>query len=742
MKKSISLALTALMALSFVGCNKDTHTHTFGDAWESDATHHWHNAECCDGVTDTKADHKGATATYTEQAICEDCGAPYGDTLTVDSVAEALEVGVAMGDKVTNGKIKQTYNSFGSVSTTNIIYEVAENYAYILTYGLSEYGADVSEKWYIAYGEDQVLALENQDGEVGKSYYESTVDMVNGYAFETIFDYTNTYYGVEEFVTAIYGLAEEKTEAIEEGVYFFSLTYVNPENNAKNEVNVGFTLNDEFIMDKVGISVDTYYLEDRQVFDEETGEPVVDEETGDFVYESVYPEDPDSSKYFEIQQVVGERFALDYVPEEVLPTTYTLVDGEGNEVTEINAEVGTGTELSFADIPEMAVLNWDTFTVTVYDAEGVETETAVNVYVSTYFAGSVTITPDEAGEYTVKIQSAFVTKEIKVTATLPATTELYAKQGWSYLTAAEIYADGALNFTVEANDYADASATVVVTTQPEGANATVTENQGEYTFASTVPGDYVLTITSVANSELVLTVNVTVKEVPNVQDLLKGMFQNHDKSKNANLMIEFDWSGMIIAAQYDGKLMNYSTYKYEPVDTMIALYSFTYDAETKVFTLTPQTIGGMETTDNLIKSITVNADYTISVSYFNGEYYANAKLVEYAPFTPAQQVEGEYYADLEAGVSRLCLKVNSDGTADLTVETYSNWMGWMGDWNNSVYFAYEITEDYQITVMEVLQGQFVDYTCDVATINSTIVFDKEAATVSFTFDGATVTLAE
>ena len=55
----------------------DPHQHDFSGAWQKDATHHWH--ECTCGETDTKVAHSGGTATETEKAVCEICGASYGE---------------------------------------------------------------------------------------------------------------------------------------------------------------------------------------------------------------------------------------------------------------------------------------------------------------------------------------------------------------------------------------------------------------------------------------------------------------------------------------------------------------------------------------------------------------------------------------------------------------------------------------------------------------------------------------
>lgn len=55
-------------------------SHNYGDKYESDGTHHWKKCqnEGCDSATEKEA-HKGGEATTTRRAVCEVCGAEYGD---------------------------------------------------------------------------------------------------------------------------------------------------------------------------------------------------------------------------------------------------------------------------------------------------------------------------------------------------------------------------------------------------------------------------------------------------------------------------------------------------------------------------------------------------------------------------------------------------------------------------------------------------------------------------------------
>lgn len=55
-------------------------SHNYGGEYESDGTHHWKKCqnEGCDAATEKEA-HKGGEATTTKRAVCEVCGAEYGD---------------------------------------------------------------------------------------------------------------------------------------------------------------------------------------------------------------------------------------------------------------------------------------------------------------------------------------------------------------------------------------------------------------------------------------------------------------------------------------------------------------------------------------------------------------------------------------------------------------------------------------------------------------------------------------
>ena len=85
-------------------------SHNYGDKYESDGTYHWkkcHN-EGCDATTE-KEEHKGGEATTTKRAVCEVCGAEYGDLKQedpkpADKTTESKKDDTKPADKTTEGK--------------------------------------------------------------------------------------------------------------------------------------------------------------------------------------------------------------------------------------------------------------------------------------------------------------------------------------------------------------------------------------------------------------------------------------------------------------------------------------------------------------------------------------------------------------------------------------------------------------------------------------------------------------
>ncbi len=77
-KMAMACMLSVLTVLS-VGCGeKKGHEHNWSEEWTYDATGHWHACDKCDEKKDS-VNHTGGEATCTGKAVCEACGAAYGE---------------------------------------------------------------------------------------------------------------------------------------------------------------------------------------------------------------------------------------------------------------------------------------------------------------------------------------------------------------------------------------------------------------------------------------------------------------------------------------------------------------------------------------------------------------------------------------------------------------------------------------------------------------------------------------
>ena len=79
------LTVAVCFALTAVGCNCGGHQHDF-NTLKSDGTFHWQECSC--GERDGQEAHKGGVPTDVKKAVCEVCGAEYGNVVVF---AEGLD---------------------------------------------------------------------------------------------------------------------------------------------------------------------------------------------------------------------------------------------------------------------------------------------------------------------------------------------------------------------------------------------------------------------------------------------------------------------------------------------------------------------------------------------------------------------------------------------------------------------------------------------------------------------------
>ena len=664
-----------------------------------------------------------------------------------DTVAKALNNAVANGYLVKSGTLKSTIPN-GVDEEGNQKYYVIDDVTYELAPKYAHIVKSYEENWIMAY-DGGILWLVDEGSGVNKSNYEPVAGMENGFAFETVFDYENTYYGVEEFVSAIYNLSTPKDEKVEDGVYSFAIEYVNA-SEVKYEVAVSFTVDGNKVMNSVVIDIEKFYAG-----------------------EEGYSETADSVKTYTITQSTEGDVTPEYKPEELLVSSYTIKDADENEVTKdtvLDLVAGAGVTLTMADVPEGCEAAYDTFTATVVNNDSGEVvEDAVAVYVSTY-SNEIYVTPNEVGEYKITITSAFVTKKFTVSVAMPETTELKViVNGWQEVTETKIFLEGdwaTLDYEIQANEYADADVYVDV----EGAGDSADVYADEIYFETDCVGTYTITFTSAVNEEVSTTLTIVVENPPSLFEVLGGTegmktHQNVGKSKDNDLMIMYA-DGMAIVT-YTGVQFDYSAW--EEIDIKWAyIYLIDVNVDTKEITLNNPVYEGGELTEemlaqeienmgytgyelnaNVLNSITVNADYTLSAVY--AERNQMGKLEPWVELeeNPYEDVAGEYrfieYDEEGSMTGRWVLGLSDNGTGALYNQIWnSDRFMWMTG-EQIVEFNYTVAEDGSIEITEITFGEVAGF--DLETVNDTIVYDEEMSFggeygyqcpgISFTFNGET-----
>lgn len=773
----ISLSVACVAMLSAAACNapaaENTHTHTYGTDWKSDATKHWHAATCehtdekgdidghadanKDGVCDVcsyAGDHthtyetewsfnetnhwraancfhdvKADDAAHTADAMgdCNVCGYHVSDP-TVDTVAAAVEMGVAMKDNVKAGTVEFD-NGYGVTST---YYEFRADYTYVKQ--------DVSEYYYSVKEDGEVLGVvktwdsENWQYVEGLDYFASEDSMKGPEISNAIVGMPDGvyFYGVEELVSVLYemgakdNLNADFTENVEDGVYSFSFGYY-VEYDGLYMVNVAFTLDEEtYAFANVEVISD-YYSTDSLV------EKTPATEDAPATWEVAEYEMAWGSYVVEIEQSANS-VANPFAPEEVTVTDYKIVNEYDEEVTSIEIEQNYATTLYFAEImPETARID---FATVEFSGENVNTEemdydTWQTIgLVASFDYGCITLEStdeiDTTYELTISVNGVEKTINVKVVEPVPTNIEA----GYVYInendapTFASVYAgiEMFVGDNVEVGailDRAEDGYTVSVSPSVELGEGFEYAIWDEYTstYADVVAyslsnlgeGEYTITFTAVADDTLTASIVVTVKAVPTLKEIFNGMYK-YDIYEGETMFgetlynrvtVEFG-TDIYFAENYAQGMVTITEapvavnpwFGVENVDTENAtsiMCYFTY--ENGVFTLNDR-FGGV-----------VALDYQFNVK--DNQFCIGLVSIEYdemekEEISAASEILGDWtYSTAEATVvgnftvyKTYMITFNNDGTAMITYGDYfKDYSMWQNEANNVTYMvSYTLAE--------------------------------------------------
>ncbi len=601
--------------------------HVFDKGWTADETNHWHAALCGHDVVNNKEAH-----TANGLGACEVCG--YKMTApNVATIADALKVAKLAAGAVKTGLISKEHQVPGQswgwyvpeTSWNYTWYEFAENY-------MHSFDTGNRVNIYNALNKDgSVYTLEIYD-EYMQVDREATAAYMDGPALHA--DYmadAPAFRGILALVEATYAAAKEGanfTEAVEDGVYTFS--YMTVGDYALNAVEVSFTLDaDAYILSDVTVSYsnyDAYTLKwDAEANDyekDENGEYIKNytyttaEVDGKTVYTLNEDVEANSIDTYQVTQSVD--VINDYAPEKIFPSSYKLVDAEGNAIdlaTGATITLGSEYNLTFTEVqPDTVILEAAISRPVVTDADGNETW---SVFAS-YSDGMINIGAYKVGNYIISFQLGNEKVEIPLTVSYQVPTAISASVNGMAATTATVYTDVDLVIGSSVADYCNPGFTATITSD-NAAAATLAANEedGTYTFKSATAGEYVITLVSAADEAVNATLTVTVSNPPSVNDLvvLTGAFR-------ADLDPSWDEYGYF-TFDNTAKTVSYTATYWGSEYTG----SFSYTIEDGVFTAT-------KTSGTFFTALTFDADNFVFVA--NAGPNGNYTLV-----TPAGEGEGE-----------------------------------------------------------------------------------------------------
>ena len=531
------------------------HTHEFSEDWTYDKQNHWHATTCGHDVKEKETPHQDLnndkscdvcawdydhTHTYESQWTigtdthyyapscgcnpqyvrgeevkhddknrddkCDICGGYVSLEIVIDNATAGETV-----DQIKEGTIDMIFS--GSNYEGKVNYEFGSGYLHIKDH--QSFSNSVNnivyetvndfEYWYDLSDNGSIFAIAQEGGDPFRNLGAESIFMKGYYFSGEFINYAFNCYGVEELLYQLYNMhlsadhAAACTEYMEyydqkTDTYSFSFKY------GGLSVNVSFKINETCAVTYLKLTAGS----------------------------SSNPEE----NVVVINQTAGKRTAVNpYDPDVILINSYDIVDADGKPVKDgdtIHMITGSDYKLDLQVtnmLPATANSAFDRVRISCSD------ESAVITFAGT--GGNMIINAQKEGTYTVSFVTEKLVKTITIVVTYPAPTsvkgQIYDANG-SYATYDEytMYMGDVMHFVAGVASGTDGRYTAAIT--QNAANATLSETTIEIlrepvavtAFTPTQVGDYVITITSVADPSVTCTLTVHVIEKIDVSDILKG----------------------------------------------------------------------------------------------------------------------------------------------------------------------------------------------------------------------------
>ncbi len=537
------------------GCSWNfDHTHSFDDAiYVADQKGHWHPTICFDGETPIHVNVKGSFEAHDTLGVDENGNADFSCSVCGNpSFKVNIDNAINAADKVNGGSV-ETEDGYNK---GQIEYAFGKDYTYINKEDISEMdmwndewteilyqyeSSNTWEYWHHNLGEGKVFSLMHYiygkvDGEIveGTTYdygvqkdTEAGEGSMLGNAFTLGFiDWSladTTYYGVENFIAALYNFAvtsetvNGNVNATVDGnnyAFTFECLTGGTDYGTYKIVEVSFTLDANNVITKANVDFEGYWdPTDDPASNEEGKDYYVKVEDGKYTAVLLKHANPDETYSMSITQTAGDRNATSpYDVDELIIRDFTIVDGATEEeITEESVyTLGSEILIGISGIkPETSDISYDTPELLITVNGNALSEWSYPWYDSEN--GVYVLYPDTAGVWEIVFTTTDAEKAVSFTVEAPAVSELNPVVNYMWTNEYTVNTGMSFDFTAEANMYADPD----FTASCDDANVTLTKNEVvdyTYTFTASVAGQYTVTLTSVSNPSVTATLVVTVED--------------------------------------------------------------------------------------------------------------------------------------------------------------------------------------------------------------------------------------
>ena len=513
------------------------HEHTFSDAWQSDATHHWRESTCSHQGektdlathTDTNSDASCDTCSAHVHAVdvfgkCTSCGEKVAD-VDVSNLDAIIPIVVSNSGKISSGTIN--YEFFSSTpSTTGFIknntalsYVLGKDAAYYHSKNESNnYGSkasDTQESWYHLVDSDSVFGVYRQSGDGVQGDFmldaAASPSKLIGYYYSV--STLASAHGAENLLSELYGLAKSDnstkfTSAYGNGIYSFSFNYLyvnfdtaigEEPHTDYYEVKVSFKISDSGALTSLNVLCDCYSnsleneLDNDFDYDEATNTVTMRDNARPDTYSFTVTQSEGARDY------VSEHPRSEFIPEDFDVFTDPACTVKVTDT--VSATVGNVFHLylgNFAPAGTSISYVADSFSVFCPYSDAICFANAIT--------SSIVINIKTEGTYTFTVTAGDIVKEITVTAvkeTPPAvdptpvpdnalTVEITDNNAWNKDFVIFVApSDADYTFTVEAGSYvgawvdgeaepfADYNILDKLTNKPVGGSKTISLKEGE-----------------------------------------------------------------------------------------------------------------------------------------------------------------------------------------------------------------------------------------------------------------------